>query len=81
MVRFPRLVILFGHTYQITAWKKGLLEGMMDELQRKEAGSFRGDGTVVCSLGLGTDMFQVFFTVFPYLITNAVWKELSFLSH
>jgi len=53
----------------------------MDELQRKLAGSFRGDGTVMCSLGLGTDVFQIFFTVFPYVITNAVWKELSFLSH
>lgn len=44
----------------------------MDELQRKGTGNFGGDGTAVCSLGLGFDVFQVFFTVFPYLITNAV---------
>lgn len=43
---------------------RGLLEGVMDELQRKEAGSFRGDGTVVRSLGLGIDVFLVFFS-FP----------------
>lgn len=56
----------------------GLLEGVMDELPRKETGNFGEDGTVVCSLGLGFDVFQVFFAVFPYLITNAVWKSSLF---
>lgn len=53
----------------------------MDEFQLNEAGSFRGDGTVVFSLVLGTGVFQIFFTVFPCLITNVIWKEFSFLSH
>lgn len=75
MVNLSYLVILFGYTYQITTWKKFSVEVFLRSdgwVAKEEARSFGRDGSVVCCLGLGTAVFQLCFTVFPYLITDAV---------